>query len=975
MTEDSGTGRTQHGRFSRLVLTLNGIDSSTVRSTSEVILPAILLAFVAANAIVAALFFGLASKVFFNDLEGYEQIIAGLVIGLIVGMVDWLIISWHPSLPGWYVSGSRVVPVRLLAAKSVSVAAVMGLLVWLATMSIEPQWEWFQRATLAGLAAFVSGLGTAVLLQWRFGGEVLSDGIYPSMPSGVEKIPSFLIRLLLTLTLAAVVGFGISVVANAAAVEQGRLLVAQDAAVQRLQEDEDAKYHDEMDRYDQEVARVKKANEERVAEIERLTGQVGSQREEVADAEATYKEALAETRCQKSASCSGFAGGRGLDRAISAEEKALEARGAAIAALGTLNDQLIAAQKRSLEEQPEVPVRTIVTKEDVGPEDVDVEAVQGIAATADSLHRAAEEQDWPWWALWGPEIFVLVLDMIPVLLKLISGYQPAEQLTWRRTCRELETESLKELEGQGAGRAAITLAAIQSAGNQDVAKAKWAALLDAAAVEGRAFMDVAEVQRAAQVSVAKIDSQSLVEEARIRATARLNAAQAATTEPTGVREGAVDAEASSDTATQSVKVQDGRQQGTASRGGVGGGGHGSRSERSSFNQNGATPDLPTNRSTRGATASGTGHDPVWAEDGHVDGEIFDVGAQSFLLGPTLSRQASERRQVVRLAVQLAGSPGREMIKPEQVRDKCVVVKLRGAEMSAESWARVVAPHRRDVFGDFSIRSRIVDGAQEEIIVDKRYVPRMDLERYVGFLKRKGMHIPYRQVATWAQDVVRYIEQLHDSEAAHCDLKPANILVKGDMEIGRNELRGSGKDLGFLRVTDFDTLAAFGQRTTGTPGWAAPEFIDPDDPAHQKASAAADLFGVGGILFFLLTGERPNTLVYKVGGGDIGYFVATKWIPGWQRLYATHSPTVLRGTLSRRGIPAPLENLVLRCLAPRPQDRPTAAEVREDLSEMMPGLRGKFLASSAEDQPDLLGYGPEVVKTLQRAGYMIEGVPA
>ncbi len=125
-------------------------------------------------------------------------------------------------------------------------------------------------------------------------------------------------------------------------------------------------------------------------------------------------------------------------------------------------------------------------------------------------------------------------------------------------------------------------------------------------------------------------------------------------------------------------------------------------------------------------------------------------------------------------------------------------------------------------------------------------------------------------------------------------------------------RGSAYDV--VKVLDFGLVntvnngAATGDRASravaGTPAYIAPEAI-----AHpERLDAASDLYAVGALGYFLLTGAPVFT-----GAGAFELF--------GQHLHTAPVPPSER---AGREVPAPLERLILACLAKSPAQRPATA---------------------------------------------------
>ncbi|UNO40973.1 serine/threonine-protein kinase [Streptomyces sp. MST-110588] len=110
-------------------------------------------------------------------------------------------------------------------------------------------------------------------------------------------------------------------------------------------------------------------------------------------------------------------------------------------------------------------------------------------------------------------------------------------------------------------------------------------------------------------------------------------------------------------------------------------------------------------------------------------------------------------------------------------------------------------------------------------------------------------LPPRFVCTLLDQLLAGLTAVHAEGVVHRDIKPANILL---------EATGTGRP--HLRLSDFGISMRKGEpRLTeanyvvGTPGYFAPEQLtgaEPDFPA--------DLFAVGLVALYLLTGNKPDT---------------------------------------------------------------------------------------------------------------------
>jgi serine/threonine-protein kinase len=149
----------------------------------------------------------------------------------------------------------------------------------------------------------------------------------------------------------------------------------------------------------------------------------------------------------------------------------------------------------------------------------------------------------------------------------------------------------------------------------------------------------------------------------------------------------------------------------------------------------------------------------------------------------------------------------------------------------------------------------------------------------------------------ARQAAGALAEAHRRGIVHRDLKPENVFVA---ELGGEHDVVKVLDFGIVRMTQTDEV-----RLTGT-GWVAgtPAYVSPEVAAGGDAGPAADVYGLGGVLYFALTGRPPFDAASSTALLRQHVMVAPE--PPSQRL--------------GRPLPAGLERTVLRCLAKDPEHR-------------------------------------------------------
>ena len=116
---------------------------------------------------------------------------------------------------------------------------------------------------------------------------------------------------------------------------------------------------------------------------------------------------------------------------------------------------------------------------------------------------------------------------------------------------------------------------------------------------------------------------------------------------------------------------------------------------------------------------------------------------------------------------------------------------------------------------------------------------------LGELLAERAPLPPYEAVELVVGVARGVHHAHERGVLHRDLKPANVLLDGD---GRPKVT----DFGLAKLSGADTLTQSGE-VLGTPVYMAPEQARGEVGSYD---ARTDVFGLGGVLFFLLTGRGP-----------------------------------------------------------------------------------------------------------------------
>jgi serine/threonine protein kinase len=265
--------------------------------------------------------------------------------------------------------------------------------------------------------------------------------------------------------------------------------------------------------------------------------------------------------------------------------------------------------------------------------------------------------------------------------------------------------------------------------------------------------------------------------------------------------------------------------------------------------------------------------------------LSELFAGRYALGPSLG----------------SGGMGEVRRAHDTVLDRDVAIKLLSPAFAQDAAlrerftreARLVA--RLSHPGIVTVFDTGIDGDRPYIVME--LVPGTTLADEI-----RGGALPPARVSALGQDVALTLAYAHAQRLLHRDVKPANILLpaSGGAKLG---------DFGIALSEDATRLTQAGT-LLGTAAYLAPEQL-----AGEEATAASDVYALGACLYQALSGRLPR---------DDSSLAA---------LAADESVTPVRELAP--AVPDWLEEVVMRCLARRPEFRPSATELARALAQRDP----------------------------------------
>jgi serine/threonine protein kinase len=174
------------------------------------------------------------------------------------------------------------------------------------------------------------------------------------------------------------------------------------------------------------------------------------------------------------------------------------------------------------------------------------------------------------------------------------------------------------------------------------------------------------------------------------------------------------------------------------------------------------------------------------------------------------------------------------------------------------------------------------------------------------LYRQGKFTPERAGRLLGQ-LCDVLAAAHEQGIVHRDIKPGNLMI-----LNANTPQETLKlmDFGLAKMTSSLYIAPEEVAGRDGPASGTPEYISPEQVNGNDIDGRADLYSVGILLFEMLAGRRPFT---STSPAEL------------MRCHLKAEPPTFASLGLGDQIPAAIEDVVQRCLAKDPNDRPRCAE--------------------------------------------------
>lgn len=260
------------------------------------------------------------------------------------------------------------------------------------------------------------------------------------------------------------------------------------------------------------------------------------------------------------------------------------------------------------------------------------------------------------------------------------------------------------------------------------------------------------------------------------------------------------------------------------------------------------------------------------------------------------------------------------------RKKYQLIELLGRGGMGEVWKAIDRETDRTVAIKFLKPDRESNAARHRFSVEAKSVAQLNHPNVVAlydysadpdrpymcleFVAGTSLSVRLKQITRFEEDeaarhglaIARGVHAANLAGVIHRDLKPSNVMLGDNGEI-------KVLDFGLAKRLEFDDqLTPSGEIVGGTPGFLAPEQLDPDRVPDPRM----DVWGIGSTIYCLLTGKPP----YPTGMAKLTKVLTDDLVSPRSAIPNLHPD---------------LDAIICKCLAKKPEDRyANASEVADEL---------------------------------------------
>jgi eukaryotic-like serine/threonine-protein kinase len=270
----------------------------------------------------------------------------------------------------------------------------------------------------------------------------------------------------------------------------------------------------------------------------------------------------------------------------------------------------------------------------------------------------------------------------------------------------------------------------------------------------------------------------------------------------------------------------------------------------------------------------------------------------------------------------SGGSGHVWLAQDNERKRLVAVKILSDELMQDV-AAIAALHREASRLETLEHPHIleIDGlyrSPQHAWIAMEYVSGGDLTSWRG----RGS----TEILRVTLPIAEALAHAHQAGLVHRDVKPANVLLTSD---------------GLPKLTDFGMSLALSELPAAHAGRGSPFSMSPQQLDGKAASASDDIYGFGALLYELLSGYPP--------------------------FYPDATPDKVRSEPPRSltsvaSVPSAVAELIDRCLAKSPADRPANMEsVARELSTVLTTLPAMSIVNAQDTPAPRVGVVPPSIR--------------